>query len=159
MLLERPDAVVAHHADDVHAVARERVELHPGEAEGAVAEQEHDLAVGVRELGGQRVARAGAQAAERAGVEPAARLVGVDHSAGVGDEVAAVADHDRVAVEHRGQLAVDAHRMQRGALVGELLALGGPLLVSTPRSCASHPRGLRRRRRPRSASSVAAMSP
>ena len=92
MLLERPDAVVAHHADDVDAVARERVELHPGEAERAVAEQQHDLAVGVGELGRQRVARPAAEAAERAGVQPAARLVGVDDAAGVGDEVAAVAD-------------------------------------------------------------------
>ena len=44
MLLQAPDAVVAHDADDVHAVARERVELHPREAERAVAEQQHDLA-------------------------------------------------------------------------------------------------------------------
>jgi hypothetical protein len=29
VLLEPPDAVVAHDADDVDAVARERVELHP----------------------------------------------------------------------------------------------------------------------------------
>ena len=62
----------------------------------------------------------GAEAAERAGVHPAARLVGVDHAPGVGDEVAAVADHDRVAVEHLAELAVDAHRVKRGAVVVEL---------------------------------------
>src|SRR4029453_18623836 len=46
-----------------------------------------------------------AEAAVWARVHPAARLVGVDHAAGVGDEVAAVADHDRVAVEHLVELA------------------------------------------------------
>jgi hypothetical protein len=37
---------------------------------------------------------------------------------GVGDEVAAVADQDRVAVEHAGELAVEPHRVQRRAVVG-----------------------------------------
>ena len=68
--------------------------------------EQDDLAVGVRELGGERVAGAGAQAAERARVQPAARLVGVDDAPGVGDEVAAVADDDRVAVEHLAELVV-----------------------------------------------------
>ena len=99
------------------AVAGERVPLHAGEAERAVAEQEHDLAVRARELGGQRVARAAAEAAERARVQPAARLVGLDRAARVGGEVAAVADHDRVAVEHLAELGVDAQRMQRRARV------------------------------------------
>ena len=100
------------------AVARERVELHPREAEGAVAEQQHDLALGVRELRRERVAGARPQAAERARVQPAARLVGVDRAAGEGDEVAAVADDDRVAVEQRVELGVDPHRVQRRARVG-----------------------------------------
>ena len=81
MVLERPDPVVAHHADDADAVTRHRVELHPGEAEGAVAEQQADLAIGVGELGADRLAGPGAEAAERAGVHPAARLVGVDDAA------------------------------------------------------------------------------
>ena len=51
MLLERPDAVVAHHADDGHPVAHERVELEAGEAEGAVAEQEQRE--GVEEVEGR----------------------------------------------------------------------------------------------------------
>ena len=72
----------------------------PREAERAVAEQQHDLAIGMRELRRQRIAGARAQAAERPRVKPAAGLVAVDHAARVGDEVAAVADHDRVAVEH-----------------------------------------------------------
>ncbi len=78
---------------------------------------------GLRDLGADRLARPGAEAAEGPGVHPAARLVGVDEAAGVGDEVAAVADHDRVAVEHLAELLVDAHRVQRRAPVLEL----GPL--------------------------------
>ena len=121
-------------ADDVHAVARERVELHAREAEGAVAEQQHDLALGARELRRQRVAGAGAEAAERPRVEPAAGLVAVDDAARVGDEVAAVADHDRVAVEHLGELGVQAHRVQRRAVVLELGALGRRAARSRPRA-------------------------
>ena len=77
----------------------------PREAEGAVAEQQADLAVGVGLGRADRLAGAGAEAAVGAGVHPAAGLVGVDDAAGVGDEVAAVADHDRVAVEDLVELA------------------------------------------------------
>ena len=101
----------------------------PREAEGAVAEQADDLAVGEGGLGADRLARAGAEAAVGAGVHPAAGLVGVDDAAGVRDEVAAVADHDRVAVEHLGELAVDPQRVQRGAVVVELVGLPRALLV------------------------------
>ena len=100
----------------------------PREAEGAVAEQADDLAVGVGDLGADRLARAGAETAVGAGVHPAAGLVGIDDAAGVGDEVAAVADHDRVAVEHLGELVVDPQRVQRRAVVGELVGLAGALL-------------------------------
>ena len=61
----------------------------------------------------ERLPRARAQAAERPGVEPAARRVGVDDAPRVGHEVAAVADDDRVAVEHLRQLGVQPHRVQR----------------------------------------------
>src|SRR3712207_849571 len=82
----------------------------------------------VRELRGERVAGPAPQAAERAGVEPAPRLVGVDDAPRVGDEVAAVADDDRVAVEHLVELVVQAHRVQRRAVVVELGLLGRALL-------------------------------
>ena len=72
------------------------------------------------DLGADRLAGAGAEAAEGPGVHPRPRLVGRDDLARVGDEVAAVADHDRVAVEHLGQALVDAHRVQRGTIVVEL---------------------------------------
>ena len=129
MLLQRPDPVVAHDRDDVYAVAGEGVELHPAEAECPVADEQDNLAVGVGDLGCQRVTDARTQAAERPGIEPAARLVGVDEAAGVGDEVPAVADHDRVTVEELVQLGVDAHGMEGRAVVLELLTLGRALLV------------------------------
>ena len=129
MLLERPDAVVAHHAHDVDAVPRERVVLHAAEAEGTVADEQHDLLAGPRELRGQRVPRPGPQAPERPRIEPAAGLIGVHDTPREGDEVAAVADHDRVAVEDLAELLVEPHGMQRGAAVLELGPLGRALLV------------------------------
>ncbi len=75
MLLQRPDPVVAHYADNRDTVARERVELHSREPERAVAEQQHDLALGVGELGRERVAGSRAQTAERSRVKPAAGLI------------------------------------------------------------------------------------
>ncbi len=129
MLLQRPDAVVAHHADHRHAVADERVELDAREAEGAVAEEQAHLALRVGELGGERVAGPGAEAAIGARVHPAAGLVAVDHAPGERHEVAAVADHHGVAVEHLRQLVVEAHRMERGAIVVEVVLLARSLLV------------------------------
>ena len=45
--------------------------------------------------------------------------IAVDHPARIGHEVAAVADHDRVAVQHLAELPVQPHRMQRRAVVLE----------------------------------------
>src|SRR3954453_3992095 len=75
VLLERPDAVVAHHGHDVDAVAGQRVELHAAKAEPAGADEQHDLLARTRQLRRQRVAGPRAQAAERARVQPAAGLV------------------------------------------------------------------------------------
>ena len=80
------------------------------------------------ELGADRLAGSGAEAAERARVHPAARLEGIDEAPGIGDEVPAVADHDRVAVEHLAQLVVDTDRVKRRAGVLELRPLGLALL-------------------------------
>jgi hypothetical protein len=129
VVLEGPDAVVAHHGDDRDPVPGHRVELHRREAEGAVAEQEADLAPRMRELGTDRLARPGAEAPERARVHPGSRDVGLDDPAGVGDEVSPVPDHDRVPIEHLRQLPVDAQGMERRALVVELVLLRGPPLV------------------------------
>ena len=105
------------------------VELHAAEAEGAVAEEEADLAIGVGLGRADRLAGAGAEAAVGAGVHPRAGLVGLYIAAGVGDEVAAVADHDRVAVEDLVELLVDADGVERSAVVVELSLLGLALLV------------------------------
>ena len=71
MLLQTPDAVVADDRDDRHAVPDQRVEVPEREADRAVAEHEHDLAIGVCNPGGDARSRARAQTAVRAGVEPA----------------------------------------------------------------------------------------
>jgi hypothetical protein len=60
VVLEGPDPVVARDGDDRHLVADHRVELHPRKAEGAVAEQLAELALGVGELGADRLAGTGA---------------------------------------------------------------------------------------------------
>ena len=80
-------------------MAGQGVKLHPRKSERAVAEQQQDLPVGMCESRRERVARPRPEAAVRPRVKPAARLVGVDQAAGVGNKVPAVADHDRVAVE------------------------------------------------------------
>src|SRR5439155_15371585 len=97
--------------------------------EGAVAQQQAHLPLRSGELGRQRVAGPRSQAAVRTRVHPAAGLVGLDHPAGVRDEVAAVADHDGIPVEYLAQLVVDAERVERRALVGELGLLGSALLA------------------------------
>ena len=60
-------------ADDGEVVAGHGVELHAGEAEGAVAEEEADLAIGVGRGRADRLAGAGAEAAVGAGVHPGSR--------------------------------------------------------------------------------------
>ena len=121
MLLQRPDPVVADHADDVDAMPCEGVELHARRSRRAVAEQQHDLALGVGELRRERVAGAGAEAPERPGVQPAAGEVAVDHAPRVGDVVAAVADRrSRRGRGPRASSAYRAHRVQRRAVVAQL---------------------------------------
>src|SRR5918995_5376511 len=75
----------------------------------------------MRELGADRLPRARAETAVGPGVHPASRLVGLDHATGVGDEVAAVADHDRVAIQDLAKLTVDAKRVERRAIVVEVI--------------------------------------
>jgi hypothetical protein len=126
VLLERPDPVVSDDRDDRHAVSGQCLELESGEPEGAVSLQQHHLPVGVGELRRERVSGARSEAPKRSGIEPAAGLKRIDQAAGERDEVATVADHDRVAVEHAPELAVDPHRVQRRALVDQPLGLLRP---------------------------------
>ncbi len=123
MLLQTPDAVVADDRGDVHAVTHERFEIAERETDRAVAEQQHDLAVGMRDTRRQRVARPHAEAAVRSGIEECPRLEALDELPRVRDEVAAVADHDRVAVEALAELAVDARRLDRSGVGLERTAL------------------------------------
>ena len=76
-----------------------------------------------------RIAHPAAETAVRAGVEPGAGLVDLDVLAGVRHEVAAVADDDRVGVEHLAQLTVDPGRLDRVGVGGEQWRLGGELGV------------------------------
>src|SRR6202040_1343244 len=73
-----------------------------------------------RRLGRAGVARARAQTAVRPGIDPTTRFVRVDHTAGIGDEVAPVAHDDRITIQDLGQLAVDPHRVKGRAWVGQL---------------------------------------
>src|ERR1700740_3441030 len=75
------------------------------------------------ELRCKRIARTSAEASKRARVEPATWLVAVDHAPCIRNEVTAIADHDRVAVEHFAELCIQAHRVQRGRRVLALSAL------------------------------------
>src|SRR5436853_3710 len=99
MLLETPDAVVPHDRRHVHAVAHQRLEIAEREADRAVAEQQHDLTVRVRDPRGQRVPGPHAEAAVRTGIEERAGVEALDELARIRDEVAAVADDDRLAIE------------------------------------------------------------
>ena len=89
-------------------MADQRVGVHQAEARRTVAEQDDDLGVGSGDPRRDGVAHAVAEASVRAGVEPAAGLVHLDVLAGVGREVAAVADHHGVPRQPSAQLAVDA---------------------------------------------------
>ena len=92
---------------------------------------------GCASRGRERVARAHAEAAVRPGIEERARLVAVDELARVRHEVAAVADHDRVAVEPLAQLAVDARRLDRRACRRRATAASAARFAcSSSRSCA-----------------------
>ena len=104
----------------------------------------------------------GAEAAERARVHPAARLVGLDVAAGVGDEVAAVADHDRVAVEHLAR--APCRRGPGAAASGRRSAPPARPRASPPRPRAAAPSQAAVRSRPppaasRIAARLAATSP
>ena len=148
VLLEPPDPVVADDRDDVHAVPHERLEVAEREADRAVAEQQHDLAIGMGDTGRERVTRAHPQAAVRTRVEERAGHVAVDELPRVRDEVAAVADHDRVARQPLAQLAVDTRGLDRRGIRFEHRHLGGalgPLVVAQERD----PVVTRRRRRSR----------
>ena len=135
VLLQAPAGVVADHHDDRQVVPDERVDVHQREAGGAVAEQQHHLAAGSGQPGGDRVAQTGAEAAVGPGVQPAAGRLRLDVLPGERHEVAAVADHDRVVGQPAVELAVDPHRVHRVGVAVEQRAVlldGGPRGVLQP---------------------------
>src|SRR5207244_9968088 len=96
MLLESPDAVVAHDRSHVGIVTDKGVEVTERKPDGAVAEADDDLPVGVSTRRGERVPGPRPETAERARPEEAAGHERVDVLPGVRDEVSAVATHDGV---------------------------------------------------------------
>src|SRR5579883_557674 len=113
------DAVVVEHDDaDREVVPADRLDLHAGEAERAVAlDREHRMA-GL-DRGGDRLAHADAHHAPGADVQALARLVHVDHAARQVERIGALIDQDRV-----GPLLDDgAQHAQRAVIVHRVVVV------------------------------------
>src|SRR3954451_12300975 len=111
--------VVADDADERQVEAHGRVEVEAGEAERAVAEQAHDLTVGIGLLGADAERHADADRPERARVHPQAGALRLDDAARERDDVAAVADEPRVLGEGLVDLVREAQRMDRRRVLHE----------------------------------------
>src|SRR4051812_1222046 len=111
--------VVADDADERQVEAHGRVEVEAGEAERAVAEEAHDLTVGVGLLGADAERHADADRPERARVHPQAGALRLDHAAGEGDDVAAVADEPGVVRQGLVDLVREAQRVDRRRVLHE----------------------------------------
>src|SRR6266404_859596 len=108
-----PRRVVADDADDVDLLPHAGLELHAVQAEGAVAVHDEHVAVRPRELRRHRVSGTDAERAERARIEPLTDLGDAEHRRRGRDEVAAVADDDRVLVEHVVDRLAEPQRVDR----------------------------------------------
>src|SRR3954451_5897860 len=111
--------VVADDADERQVEAHGRVEVEAGEAERAVAEQAHDLAVGVGLLGADAERHAHADGSERTRVHPQAGALRLHDAAGERDDVAAVADEPRVLGQGLVDLVREAQRVDRRRFLHE----------------------------------------
>src|SRR3954464_5417275 len=111
--------VVADDPDERQVEPDRRVEVEPGEAERAVAEQAHDLAVGTRLLGADAERHADADGPERARIHPQAGALRLHDAAGEGDDVAAVADEPRVLGQGLVDLVREAQRVDRRRVLHE----------------------------------------
>src|SRR3954451_13571317 len=111
--------VVADDPDERQVEAHGRVEVEAGEAERAVAEQAHDLTVGVGLLGADAERHADADRPERARVHPQAGALRLHHAAKERDDVAAVADEPRVLGEGLVDLVREAQRVDRRGVLHE----------------------------------------
>ena len=74
----------------------------------------------MREASGHGVAGAGAEATVGSGVQPVTRTTRLDVAAREGHEVATVADDDGVVREAGQELAVDAGRVDRVGIAGQV---------------------------------------
>src|SRR4051794_32650411 len=111
--------VVADDADERQVEPHRGVEVEPREAERAVAEQAHDLAVGVGLLGAEAERHADADRPERARVHPQTGALGLHDPAGERDDVAAVADEPRVLGQGLVDLVRQAQRVDRRRVLHE----------------------------------------
>src|SRR5580765_374705 len=116
----RPGGVVPDHADDVDLLADTGLELHHVQAERAVAVHDDDVGLRRRELRRHRVAGTGPERAERSRVEPVTEAARAEHVRSGADEIAAVADDDRVGREELVDLGAEPERVHRYVVGGEL---------------------------------------
>src|SRR5262249_29683898 len=92
-------------AHDLDLLAHHRFELHGVQTERAVSVENDDVALRARQLGGHGVAGADPERAEWTRIEPLSRLSRLDRVGGGADEIASVADDDRVVIHHSVDLA------------------------------------------------------
>ena len=123
-----PAAVVADDGDDRDVVADGGVDVHRVDAERAVAVQHQHLGVGLRELGTDAVGQPYAHRAKGAGVESVTGGVGRDGLAAEVQDLLAVDDEDRVALEEVANLFAETQRVHRQLVPAHRLVLLGAFL-------------------------------
>src|SRR5262245_60795419 len=119
--------VVADDADERQVEAHQRLEVETGQREGAVTEERDDLLVRAGVLGGHHERHADAECPEWTRVHPVPRRLRLHDLAGERDDVAAVADVDRVLGEELVDLVDQAVRVDRrgvGVLTRQALLVG-----------------------------------
>ncbi len=105
--------VVADDRDVRKAESNRGLDIEAGHRKRAVAEQRDDFTLGLRQLGGHRESGADAERSERTGIHPESRTFWTHDVAGEGNDVAAVADEDRVVGEKLVDFVREAIRMNR----------------------------------------------
>ena len=116
-----PLPVVADDGDDRDVEADESVEVEAVEPERAVAVDHDDALVRVDGVDRHAEASADAERAEGARIVPLPRQVHRQDLRRVRDDVAAVADDDRVVVDEAGDVGAEAERVDRIAVAGHPL--------------------------------------
>ena len=128
-----PGGVVADDPHDGQPEADRGVVLEAVKAKSPVAVDDQYLPVRERMLGGQGERHPHPEGAQRAGVHPAVRGPDRDHLGGLRDDVAPVADEDRVLVDEVADLRREAQRVHRALIGAELcLELGLQFVLPGP---------------------------